>query len=113
MELIAPFARAVLNGGDDDGSALVSKWAQPLGWLVCKCDDRPAAQREVLRACCEALAGARIDSAAAVCKALWDADVVGEEVLLEWFGSLGAADRERRFVEPLARWLQTTEIEQS
>jgi len=111
------------TGGEEDGltdaARLLLSWRQPLGWLVCKCDDLAAGQRQLIGAlaACVAERSALLPQAAPLLKALWQADLLQEELLLQWAAGTASTaqaqldERLRRFAAPLVEWLQSTEPE--
>mmetsp|Transcript_2703 Transcript_2703/g.5720 ORF Transcript_2703/g.5720 Transcript_2703/m.5720 type:complete len:150 (-) Transcript_2703:545-994(-) len=94
---------------------LLSAWALPLGWLICRCDDLASGQRALLAAL-EAAAAAHsavLHALAPTLKAWWEAEVLSEQELLVWASATAdgvAARRARRFAAPLLEWLRTAEV---
>ena len=127
--LLEPLLRAILEGGrvldavadgedgDEDGltdaARLVLTWQQPLGWLVCKCDDLAAGQRQLIGslATCVSERATLIPQAAPLLKAFWQAELLQEGLLLQWAaGTASLTQTEadstlRRFAAPLIDWL--------
>mmetsp|Transcript_71037 Transcript_71037/g.118054 ORF Transcript_71037/g.118054 Transcript_71037/m.118054 type:complete len:942 (+) Transcript_71037:67-2892(+) len=98
---------------------LLTAWQQPIGWLVCRCEELWQAQSELLGAF-ESLCGVQqpqlLPQAALMLKAMWEAQLVAEDVLLDWaakprVGSEHAAARRvQKFVTPFIQWLRTAEV---
>mmetsp|Transcript_20628 Transcript_20628/g.62966 ORF Transcript_20628/g.62966 Transcript_20628/m.62966 type:complete len:912 (-) Transcript_20628:585-3320(-) len=113
LSLVGPLVDGILSrlpaGADPASSAaadLVNAWRLSLGWLICRCADLRAAQLELLRGVMGGLGNrGLLVHTAPVLKAMWEADLVEEAVLLEWSGTLRPAMQ--RCVEPLAAWLHS------
>ncbi len=110
LKLLPPFVAAVL-GGEAGPSALAERagaMAMPLGWLVCRCDDRRAAQLALLGAVGNVVGAkaALLPQTAPLLKALWEAEVVDEAVVAEWAKADGGGGKAQRWAQPFVDGLR-------
>ena len=90
----------------------------PVAWLLCRSEDRQAAQRELLRAfedLCIAQKQRWLPQAAPLLKAIWEAELVDGALLLEWADTSRTAPKHayrcaRRFADPFLVWLRSAEV---
>jgi len=112
-------APAAADAGSQSAAAqLLTAWCMPIAWLVCRCDDRQAAQRELLRAyedACIANKQKLLSEAAPLLKAIWQSGLVEEQLLLEWADTNGQSPKHayrcaRKYADPFVAWLRTAEV---
>ena len=90
------------------GIETAAAMAMPLGWLVCRCDDRRAAQLALLGAVGNVVGAkaALLPQTAPLLKALWEAEVVDEAVVGEWAKADGGGGKAQRWAQPFVDWLR-------
>ena len=129
LSLIAPLFAAILERasapadksraeGDPAGSdgavpvaALIRGWREPIGWIVCRCADRRAAQLELLRAvetACATQQAGLPQHAAPLLKAMWEAELLEESLVLGWADGAPKGCVSARFAAPFVSWLKLT-----